>query len=142
MHYGDHKRVYDILAVSDDGEAMINASPGYPEVFISGYYPSPSFGQHGFDDTDDMNEDGVKQDMRAIFIANGPKFKSDGSTVPWIKMVDEYQVFLMALNLEDKAEPNNGTKERVQNMFSPATRTNINKISHLLVITVYYFMHH
>ncbi len=32
-------------------------------------------------------------DMRGIFFANGPSFKSN-HTVPWIKLVDEYQVQL------------------------------------------------
>ncbi len=31
--------------------------------------------------------------MRGIFIASGPAFKS-GVIVDWIKLVDEYQIFL------------------------------------------------
>ncbi len=31
--------------------------------------------------------------MRGIFIASGPAF-AQGKTVDWIKLVDEYQIFL------------------------------------------------
>ncbi len=36
---------------------------------------------------------GIYPDMRGIFIASGPAFKS-GVIVDWIKLVDEYQIFL------------------------------------------------
>ncbi len=36
---------------------------------------------------------GIYPDMRGIFVASGPAFKS-GVIVDWIKLVDEYQIFL------------------------------------------------
>ncbi len=53
--------------------------------------------------------------MRAIFFANGPSFKS-GHVSPWMKLVDEYQVFLSVLNLE--GEEHEGTWERVADMMA------------------------
>ncbi len=53
--------------------------------------------------------------MRGIFLAKGPSFKQ-GFVNPWIKMVDEYQVFLEVLGIQ--GEPHEGTYERVQDMFA------------------------
>ncbi len=30
--------------------------------------------------------------MRGIFMAQGPRFRADGAVLPWIRLVDEYQV--------------------------------------------------
>jgi len=35
---------------------------------------------------------GPSPNMRGIFFAYGPAFRKDGSTINWIKLVDEYQV--------------------------------------------------
>ncbi len=32
--------------------------------------------------------------MRGVFVASGPDFRSDGAVVEWIKLVDQYQIFL------------------------------------------------
>ncbi len=53
--------------------------------------------------------------MRAIFFAKGPSFKA-GYVNPWIKLVDEYQVFLHVLDIQ--GEEHEGTFERVEGMFS------------------------
>jgi len=52
--------------------------------------------------------------MRTIFFARGPAFKRNHET-QWIRLVDEYQIFLYALGI--KGEPHNGTWERVTDMF-------------------------
>ncbi len=57
---------------------------------------------------------GTNVDMRAIFFANGPSFKS-GHVGPWMKLVDEYQVFLSVLGLE--GEEHEGTWERVEDLL-------------------------
>ncbi len=52
-----------------------------------------SGGTHGWDDTSpkgDGYEEGPMKDMRAIFVARGPKFKKNYKH-QWIKLVDEYQ---------------------------------------------------
>ena len=57
-------------------------------------------GLHGYDDTSpdgSYDEEGPNPDMRGIFFANGPSFRSDGAILPWIKLVDEYQVVYMLL---------------------------------------------
>jgi len=55
-------------------------------------------------------------DMRAIFFANGPSFKK-GFVNPWIKMIDQYQIFIKVLNI--KGEKHQGNFTRVQDMFEP-----------------------
>ncbi len=55
--------------------------------------------------------------MGAIFFANGPAFKA-GYTNPWIKMVDEYQIFTTILGIQ--GEEHEGTWERVEGMLMTA----------------------
>ena len=85
--------------------------------------PSGSIGVHGFDDVCQGEEycEGGFPDMRGIFVASGPKFKSGNHVVPWIKLVDEYQIFLRVLGLEGK--PHNGTMSRVEGMFKEPSTT-------------------
>ena len=74
-----------------------------------------SSGQHGYEDmTEGYAEEGDFPDVRAIFMAMGPAFKANYSQ-DWIKLVDEYQVMMHALNAI--ALPNNGTWDRVRGMF-------------------------
>ena len=49
-------------------------------------------GSHGFEDiTEDYGTEGNFPDMRTIFMAIGPAFKTNYQN-KWIKLVDEYQV--------------------------------------------------
>ena len=52
--------------------------------------------------------------MRTIFYGAGPGFRR-GITVPWIKMVDQYQVFAHLLGID--GEENMGNWERVRPML-------------------------
>ena len=74
-------------------------------------------GDHGWDDSS-PDPKGYKEgrfpDMRTIFFASGPAFKK-GHSHTWIKLVDEYQVFLHVLGI--KGESHNGTWNRVKGMF-------------------------
>jgi hypothetical protein len=72
-------------------------------------------GQHGYEDmTEGYDKQGDFPDVRAIFMAMGPAFKANYRQ-KWIKLVDEYQVMMNALNAT--AVPNNGTWDRVKGMF-------------------------
>ena len=72
-------------------------------------------GTHGYEDiTDGYETEGNFPDVRTIFLAIGPAFKSNYSN-PWIKLVDEYQIMMHTLNAV--AMPNNGTWDRVKCMF-------------------------
>merc|ERR1719419_264623 len=59
--------------------------------------------------------DPEEDDMRGIFLARGPGFKSSGEELPPIKLVDVYQVLTHALNIVP--QPNNGTWEHVAGLF-------------------------
>ena len=72
-------------------------------------------GNHGYEDiTEGYDKQGNFSDVRAIFMAMGPAFKTNYSQ-NWIKLVDEYQVMMHALNAT--GVPNNGTWDRVKCMF-------------------------
>jgi len=74
-------------------------------------------GHHGWDDTGSQAKgysEGGQPDMRAIFFANGPSFKA-GHINPWIKLIDEYQVFVHVLGIE--GEEHQGDFDRVADMF-------------------------
>ena len=52
--------------------------------------------------------------MRSIFYALGPKFKP-GCSAPWIKLVDQYQVFKHVLGID--GEEHSGSWDRVKDMM-------------------------
>ena len=55
-------------------------------------------GYHGWDDTSPVEgeyREGDDPDMRAMFYAMGPSFRS-GYRQDWIKLVDEYQIIAAA----------------------------------------------
>ena len=89
--------------------------PGNPNLYLPPARATDSPGQHGYEDmTEGYDEEGDFPDVRTIFMAMGPAFKANYSQ-DWIKLVDEYQVMMHALNAT--AEPNNGTLDRVRSMF-------------------------
>ena len=89
--------------------------PDNSNLYLPPARSNDSSGQHGYEDmTEGYAEEGDFPDVRAIFMAMGPAFKANYSQ-DWIKLVDEYQVMMHALNAT--AEPNNGTLDRVRSMF-------------------------
>jgi hypothetical protein len=52
--------------------------------------------------------------MRTIFMAVGPDFKAN-HTHQWIKLVDEYQIFMKVLNVN--ARNHSGNWDRVKDML-------------------------
>ena len=89
--------------------------PDNPNLYLPPARATDSPGQHGYEDmTEGYDEEGDFPDVRTIFMAMGPAFKANYSQ-DWIKLVDEYQVMMHALNAT--AEPNNGTLDRVRSMF-------------------------
>ena len=72
---------------------------------------------HGWDDISpnaDSYEEGGYEEMRGIFYAMGPSFKS-GYAQEWIKLVDEYQILARVTGAVP--EPHSGNWERVQGML-------------------------
>ena len=63
----------------------------------------------------DAYEEGTFPDMRTVFFGKGSGFRT-GVTVPWVKLVDEYQVFLHLLGIE--GEEHEGTWDRVKDMMA------------------------
>lgn len=57
-----------------------------------------------------------QDDMKGIFMAKGPDFKSDGGVYPGIELVDVYQIFTKLLNIP--AQPHNGTWDHVRDMLA------------------------
>ena len=126
LHYKNSDHIYDIIVISVGSEYNLVA----PDADNAQNYIPPnkagSPGVHGFNDvcqSEGYDCEGDFPDMRGIFVASGPKFQSGNKIVPWIKLVDEYQVFLEVLGL--KGRPHNGTMSRVEGMFRepPATTT-------------------
>ncbi len=96
-------------------------------------------GTHGWDDTSPTPgayEEGSMPDMRGIFMARGPGIDANGVVTNWIKIIDEYQLFCHLLGI--KAEPHNGTWERVTEFPSSST----SKVNTSYLIIQYLFNHH
>ena len=97
---------------------------------------------HGFDDV--KRADGVAgnfPDMRAAFMAQGPSFKT-GHQHRWIRLVDQYQIFLKALGIQ--GEQHNGTWENVKDMYVVDDKSNTRQLFSLrffniliLILTVF-----
>lgn len=90
FHYGRHHRVPPILCLANHGWVISNHDWFARKKHFSR-------GEHGYD-----NED---PDMRAIFIAHGPAFRS-GVVLPPFDNVDVYPLLATLLGLEP--EPNDG----------------------------------
>lgn len=90
--------------------------PDNPNLYLPPALGTDSPGQHGYEDmTEGYDKEGDFPDVRTIFMAMGPAFKANYNQ-KWIKLVDEYQVIMHALNA--KGVPNNGTWDRVRGMFN------------------------
>lgn len=101
-HYKNHKRVAPIVVVADIGWYILTPNGQH----INHYLDGPAKGYHGYDN--------AEADMRGIFLAAGPAFKTNFKTGP-IRAVDIYQVMCKALGIEPL--PHNGAWSTVQDIF-------------------------
>ena len=123
LHYSEHRFIHDVVIFSK-GTELVYQDVNNPTSYVpEAKEREVKAGQHGWNDkTPDGNYDteGNMNDMRAVFIARGPSFRSDGAIVPWIRLVDEYQIFLKAIGVE--GEPNMGSLDRIQPFFASSSR--------------------
>ena len=126
LQYKNHKYIHDVIILSK-GTELVSQDANNGDSYVPEATPTSNgvkdknLGNHGWNDnTPNGNYDskGNMNDMRGIFMARGPSFRSDGAVVPWIKLVDEYQIFLRAIEIEGL--PNKGSKERIESFFSSA----------------------
>ena len=108
FHYGKHRRVPAILCLANHGWIIGNHAWLEKKKYFS-------YGEHGYDNDD--------PDMRAIFIAHGPAFRS-GIVLPPFDNVDVYPLLAYLLGLEP--EPNDGDFDAVKaalKLANPAVPT-------------------
>ena len=86
---------------------IVLADPGYNLQFFK--EPWLEMGLHGFDPKN-------LPEMRATFVATGPAFKSNFTSEKSMIMTDHYNVFCHVLKI--KCHPNNGSFDRVSDLFS------------------------
>eukprot|EP00698_Gefionella_okellyi_P023818 TRINITY_DN8242_c0_g1_i1.p1 TRINITY_DN8242_c0_g1~~TRINITY_DN8242_c0_g1_i1.p1 ORF type:complete len:468 (-),score=80.18 TRINITY_DN8242_c0_g1_i1:1034-2437(-) len=96
FHYTDDRRIAPIVGLAEMGWTI--TTRGFHETLQ---------GNHGFD-----NE---AKDMHAVFIANGPAFKNDGSKVPTFSNTNVYS--LMAHILGVTPAPNDGSLDPVRGLL-------------------------
>ena len=101
LHYGTHPRVPALLCLADDGWIITTHDDAAKRQHFS-------LGEHGYDN-DDPN-------MRALFVAHGPAFKS-GLRVREFDNVDVYP--LLAHLLAIKPALNDGRFDEVREMLEP-----------------------
>ncbi|KAK3106151.1 hypothetical protein FSP39_013757 [Pinctada imbricata] len=115
-----HYRIPPILLVADSGWYIVH--PTLKQIFS--YFDSGQMrGHHGYDN--------IGKDMRAIFVANGPDFKTNMIAKPFHN-VHLYQIMCHILDI--KAAPNNGSWSHVREMLRyppavPVTKPPINPSS-------------
>ncbi|XP_059174775.1 ectonucleotide pyrophosphatase/phosphodiesterase family member 5-like [Physella acuta] len=93
-HIKNNRRVMPVVAIAEEGWTITNN--------LTLLQQSPMKGSHGYDN-------GILN-MKPIFLANGPSFKS-GAIVPPIQSVDLYTLVCHILKI--KPMPNNGSLERI-----------------------------
>ena len=84
FHYGNNRRIAPILCLADGGWVILDREPKKP---VAG-------GAHGYDN--------FLPDMAAIFVGNGPAFRS-AVTLPAFDNVDVYPLLLKLLGLPPRA---------------------------------------
>ncbi|XP_055934778.1 glycerophosphocholine cholinephosphodiesterase ENPP6-like [Argiope bruennichi] len=105
FHTKNAKRLGPIVLECDEAyfvKALNDTSKLIGDIQFSDYY-----GEHGYSPN-------ATEDMRAIFMATGPDFRSGLKTKP-IQVIDLYNVMCHILGLQ--ALPNNGTWKHVQPML-------------------------
>ncbi|MGB0134274.1 ectonucleotide pyrophosphatase/phosphodiesterase [Dokdonella sp.] len=110
FHYGTHRRVPAIVCLANHGWTI--ASQEY--LARKKHF---SLGEHGYD-----NED---PDMRAIFIAHGPAFRS-GVVLPPFDNVDVYPLLAWLLGLEP--EPHDGNFDMLAGALKMSRPTETNEV--------------
>lgn len=106
FHYGKHRRVPPMVCLADHGWIIASHEGMAGDKHFS-------LGKHGYD-----NED---PDMRAIFIAHGPAFRT-GITLPPFDNVDVYPLLAFLLGLEP--EPSDGNFDMVSGALKIANPAN------------------
>ncbi|XP_035693732.1 ectonucleotide pyrophosphatase/phosphodiesterase family member 7-like [Branchiostoma floridae] len=96
LHWANHPRVPDILAMADPTFVIYSTYPGYP----------PLLSEHGWDPR--------LPDMRAYFRAFGPSFKADFDVAPF-ESVNLYPLMCQVLGVAPA--PNNGSLSLVGSML-------------------------
>ena len=97
FHYGKNLRVPPVLCLADPGWVIFD----HASLAAKAHF---SYGEHGYDNN--------HTDMRALFIAHGPAFRT-GVVVPPFDNVDVYP--LLAHLLRIKPEANDGNFDDVRN---------------------------
>ena len=111
-----HKNSLDVLVYAER-DSVVVGDRDYSDKFIPNSAYLLGTAGHGWDDISpnaDSYEEGGYEEMRGIFYAMGPSFKS-GYAQEWIKLVDEYQILARVIGAVP--EPHSGNWERVQGMF-------------------------
>lgn len=108
--YGTHDRVAPIIGIADPGWSITTRE--YFEANPERY----DGGNHGYDHR--------AADMRALFIAAGPAFRT-GLVVPPFPNVDVYELIMDVLDLPP--EPGDGRLARVADLLAPTARTQKNR---------------
>jgi len=120
LHYKHNKNAPPILVLAQPGTIILSSGmdkqrPSFNRGSTQSYrYNTPQQlveqtkrGLSGYDP--------AERDMRGIFLAKGPEFKSTGKEYPAIKLVDVYQVLAHVLGIPPQA--NNGTWNHVMDLF-------------------------
>jgi len=111
LHYKNNKNSPPILVMAEPGTIILPSRRGVQKPgswrVTENLIDQTEIGLSGYDPKE--------PDMRGIFLAKGPDFKSTGSEYPPIKLVDVYQVFTHLLGLDP--QPNNGTWEDVKDLL-------------------------
>jgi predicted AlkP superfamily pyrophosphatase or phosphodiesterase len=105
LAYGHNPRVPQLLCLADVGWRITTAQ------WRASHKGHVSLGEHGYDN--------AAPQMRALFVAHGPAFRS-GAVVPPFPNVDVYPLMAHLLGLPP--QPGDGDYDAVEGMLEPAAR--------------------
>ena len=107
LHWKNNVTTPPVLVLAKPGTVLLHSGDMQKPVSVAYQEQDNTRGLSGYDPDE--------KDMRSVFMARGPAFKSSGKIYPAIELVDIYQLICNLLNLEPLQ--NDGVWDRIKAML-------------------------
>jgi len=118
LHYRRSTNSPPILVIAEKGTVILASGSEVQRPTFHGPSPGNGYNAQRLLDQTKMGLSGYDpsmDDMRGIFLAQGPDFKNNGEEVPPMELVDVYQVLAYVLKIPPN--PHNGTWSHVRGLL-------------------------
>jgi len=138
-HYRRSANSPPVLVIAEKGTVILASGSEVQRPTFHGPSPGNGYNAQRLLDQTKMGLSGYEptmEDMRGIFLAQGPDFKNNGEEVAYMKLVDVYQVLAYVLKIP--TNPHNGTWSHVRGLLlgEPGSATSSQAGAFLLTLAV------